>query len=194
MTRQELYDLVWSKPMRDAAGTIPMSDVGLKMACVKLNVPVPAQGYWNKMQAGYRLRKWPLPPLAPGQPDRAYFARLPERATPDLVLRREQAKAALQTGTPASFRPDAKCHDCTRRTAAALKKVRPDRRGALNVSGPGIASLNVSAEMVGRALMLLDDLFRYVEKLGYSVAESANPAALSVDGEQVGVSISETFL
>jgi hypothetical protein len=52
MTRQELYDLVWSKPMRDAAATIPMSDVGLKKACLGLNVPVPAQGYARSEEVG----------------------------------------------------------------------------------------------------------------------------------------------
>jgi hypothetical protein len=193
MTRQELYDLVWSKPMRDAAAAIPMSDVGLKKACVRLNVPVPAQGYWNKVQAGYRLKQRPLPPLTPGQLDRATFAGVRPRASEDLVLRRDQAKAALQAGAPASFRSDVECHGCTRRTAAALKKVGPDRRGALKVGGSGIANLNVSTEMAGRALMLLDDLFRYVEKLGYSVAEHSSPAALAIDGVQVGVSIAETF-
>jgi hypothetical protein len=33
MTRRELYDLVWSTPMRDAARQVGMSDVGLKKVC-----------------------------------------------------------------------------------------------------------------------------------------------------------------
>jgi len=28
MTRKQLYDLIWSKPMRDAAAEIGISDVG----------------------------------------------------------------------------------------------------------------------------------------------------------------------
>jgi len=34
MTRGQLYDLIWSKPMRDAAAEIDISDVGLKNVCV----------------------------------------------------------------------------------------------------------------------------------------------------------------
>ena len=30
MTRQQLYELVWSTPMRDAARCVSISDVGLK--------------------------------------------------------------------------------------------------------------------------------------------------------------------
>jgi hypothetical protein len=61
LTREELYELVWSKPMRDAAATIPMSDVGLKKTCRRHNVPVPPRGYWNKFRAGHRMP--PEPPL-----------------------------------------------------------------------------------------------------------------------------------
>jgi len=61
ITRQKLYELVWSKPMRDAAATIPMSDRGLKKVCQRYAVPVPPQGYWNKLQAGHLVEPIPLP-------------------------------------------------------------------------------------------------------------------------------------
>src|SRR4051794_19247677 len=74
MSRQRLYDLVWSMPMRDAAATIPMSDVGLKKVCRRHGVPVPARGYWNKVHAGRPTpRKPPLPRSAEGQTDEFEF-------------------------------------------------------------------------------------------------------------------------
>jgi len=51
-SRRQLYDLVWSKPMRDAAADVGMSDGGLKKLCLRHRVPVPPQGYWNKVNAG----------------------------------------------------------------------------------------------------------------------------------------------
>jgi hypothetical protein len=44
LARKQLYDLIWSKPMRDAAAEIGISDVGLKKVCVRHRVPVPPQG------------------------------------------------------------------------------------------------------------------------------------------------------
>lgn len=44
LTRQELYDLVWTKPMRDVAASIPMSNVGLKKAVHPLPDPRSAAG------------------------------------------------------------------------------------------------------------------------------------------------------
>src|SRR5438045_1446917 len=59
-TREELYDLVWSEPMTKAAQRFGMSDVGLKKICVKNSVPVPARGYWRRLEVGKGTRRPPL--------------------------------------------------------------------------------------------------------------------------------------
>lgn len=68
-TRQELYDLVWSEPMRFLAKRYEISDRGLAKACEKSNIPVPERGYWNKLQAGKKVVKEPLPPRGFGMSD-----------------------------------------------------------------------------------------------------------------------------
>jgi hypothetical protein len=65
-TRQQLYDLVWAEPMRDAAKKLGMSDNGLRKHCVKAFVPLPPQGYWNKLRAGQKVKAVLLPPRPPG--------------------------------------------------------------------------------------------------------------------------------
>jgi len=47
VTREELYRLVWSKPITELAKEFGMSDVGLAKVCKKLNVPKPYRGYWQ---------------------------------------------------------------------------------------------------------------------------------------------------
>jgi hypothetical protein len=69
LTRQELYDLVWSEPMRTLAGKYGISDRGLAKACAAANVPVPERGYWNKLQAGRKVYKTRLPRRELGQSD-----------------------------------------------------------------------------------------------------------------------------
>lgn len=54
-TRKELYDLVWSEPMRDIAKRFEISDVGPAKACRNAEIPVPPRGYWNKQKAGHRV-------------------------------------------------------------------------------------------------------------------------------------------
>ncbi len=50
--RKELYDLVWSQPMRTIAASVGISDVALAKHCKKANIPVPNRGYWARKQAG----------------------------------------------------------------------------------------------------------------------------------------------
>jgi hypothetical protein len=46
LTRQDLLDLVWSKPMRDAAPGLGVSDTGLRKICRRHCVPRPPPGYF----------------------------------------------------------------------------------------------------------------------------------------------------
>jgi hypothetical protein len=57
LTKRELYDLVWSKPMRDLAAELGISDVGLAKVCDRHRVPKPERGHWNKIQAGQKTKK-----------------------------------------------------------------------------------------------------------------------------------------
>lgn len=74
-SRKELYDLVWSEPMRDLAKRFEISDVGLAKACRNAEIPVPPRGYWNKQKAGYRVAKSDLSPRRPGHSETVTIGR-----------------------------------------------------------------------------------------------------------------------
>lgn len=61
LTRQQLYDLVWSEAMRALSTHIGISDVAIAKHCRKSDIPVPERGYWNKLQAGQSVAKTVLP-------------------------------------------------------------------------------------------------------------------------------------
>lgn len=62
--RGELYEKVWSEPMRILAQQYGVSDVYLARVCRLLRVPLPGLGYWAKKSAGKPTKKRPpLPPL-----------------------------------------------------------------------------------------------------------------------------------
>ena len=62
LTREELYEKVWSTPGTKLAEELGISDVAITKRCKKLNVPRPSRGYWAKLAAGKKPRKLPLPP------------------------------------------------------------------------------------------------------------------------------------
>ncbi len=69
-TRKELYDLVWSQPMKSVAEDVGISDVALAKHCKKANIPVPNRGYWAQKQAGKRTIQVALPLRFFGASDR----------------------------------------------------------------------------------------------------------------------------
>ncbi len=61
VSRQDLYDKVWSEPMTKLAQEYGISDVALAKICRKLDIPYPGRGYWRKNQTGKVVKQIPLP-------------------------------------------------------------------------------------------------------------------------------------
>lgn len=61
VTREQLYEQVWSVPIWKLCEQYGLSDNGLRKVCRRLSVPVPPRGYWAKVEAGKKVRKAVLP-------------------------------------------------------------------------------------------------------------------------------------
>ena len=68
-TRLELYQLVWSEPLRKLAKPFGISDVAIAKRCRKSNIPLPGLGYWAKKEAGKQVFQPAFPPRGLGQSD-----------------------------------------------------------------------------------------------------------------------------
>jgi hypothetical protein len=64
ISRQDLYELVWSEPTTALARRFGISDVGLAKVCRRSAIPAPPRGYWAKIAAGNLVPR-------PGLPERA---------------------------------------------------------------------------------------------------------------------------
>jgi hypothetical protein len=69
LSRKELYELVWSEPLRILAPRFSISDVALKKACARAEVPTPGLGHWAKKAAGKSMLQVALPARPPGMDD-----------------------------------------------------------------------------------------------------------------------------
>ena len=68
-SRDDLYELIWSRPMTKLAGEFGISDVALSKKCKKLGIPRPGLGYWRRVESGWRGKKMPLPKRKADQPE-----------------------------------------------------------------------------------------------------------------------------
>ena len=66
LSREALYERVWTDPVRTVAQAFDVSETWLKKICASAVVPVPDRGYWAKLRAGKKAVRAPLPPRPPG--------------------------------------------------------------------------------------------------------------------------------
>ena len=64
-------------PLSQLCEKYGLSDNGLRKVCKRLNVPVPARGYWAKVEAGHKVRKTALPSMV--EPSSTQIWREPKR-------------------------------------------------------------------------------------------------------------------
>ena len=88
VTREELYEQVWSKPMTELAKQYSVSSSYLARICTRTNVPRPERGYWAKLAAGKRVNRRQLPEARDG--DELVWCRggdqvIPRRISPQAI-------------------------------------------------------------------------------------------------------------
>ena len=61
LTRNELYDLMWSEPITSISKKYVISNDGLKKISGEMQIPCPEPGYWMKLQFSKKVKKVMLP-------------------------------------------------------------------------------------------------------------------------------------
>jgi len=64
LSREELYELVWSEPLLSLSKKFGLSDNGLRKRCNAMKVPTPPRGHWKRTRHGHRGMRPPLPPMS----------------------------------------------------------------------------------------------------------------------------------
>lgn len=188
ITRQELYDEVWSMAVSKLAPKYNLSDVGFAKFCKRCDIPRPPRGYWAKLEAGKNVKKTPLPKHDEEDEIRVY---VPE---PGEVEAQEEAKSNVEKETEALPRIEVAktlrgCHALVSQTRQAFEgaKIRDD--GILQSPSDSKLDLIVSRDQLRRSLLLFDALLKALESLGHKV--TAGPK-IEVDGQTVSLAIRET--
>lgn len=92
VTREELYALVWAKPMIRIAEEFGVSTTTLAQICARLDVPCPPRGHWIKKEFGKKLVSFELPPRTDDVPESAEIV----AAAPRPAALQEAARSAAE--------------------------------------------------------------------------------------------------
>lgn len=164
MTREELYELVWSTPMIRVAEKFEVSGSYLARVCTELRVPRPERGYWAKLAVGKAPQRSALPDPMPGDP--IVWSR--GAGLPAPVLPRPSQAPRPRSPRPA--RPVVGIHGLIRGAKAhflAGRKV--DDEVHLKPYKKLLVDITVSRSGLDKALDFANDLFNALESAGHRV-------------------------
>lgn len=189
-TREEFYQLVWSKPMTHLAKEFALSDVALHKICKKHDIPNPPLGWWAKKAAGKAVKQTPLPKAEAGTSDRITISAGQLGPEPEVIATaRENARllaSSIDTDAALSSNP------IIDRTIAQLRKAKPSSiNGLVTVEALNVIKVSVASASIDRLVLALNRIIAAADVLGIKLARGEKTAAFICDGEVIGFSISE---
>lgn len=194
LTREELYELVWTTPMQKLALQFGLSDRGLAKACARLGIAVPGRGYWARHAIGTAPARPPLRPTRDGEVRELWL----DAHDPDEQAAEAARRDARREPPPVEVRPTlGRAHPAVHALDRALRQSRRDPGGMLAVPGEHGAVVRVTVVCRDRALRCLDALARALEQRETRVecAPGRDGAACrfeaSRDGESCRISLVE---
>ncbi|MFC4593687.1 hypothetical protein [Sphingobium tyrosinilyticum] len=189
-TRQEFYDLVWSKPLTHLAKEFVLSDVALHKICKKHDIPHPPLGWWAKKAAGKPVKQAPLPPLEDRVLAQITIAAGELRAEPDLIAgARERARILAS----AVVEDDPTPNQIVERTIAELIRAKPNATTKLTkVEKRGLIKLEVAPESADRLALALNRIAAVGAPMGIRITSTDAAAAFECDGEMICFSVTES--
>jgi hypothetical protein len=196
MTRDELYALVWDRPVTKVAADFGISDVALRKICKKHDIPTPPIGYWARLSHGKQTTKIPLPTQKTGTSISIVVNRRRKMELPEEIKAlQSEARVRAALGDFNVNAPDHSPKQWSRYAAVtrrALREAVPDHCGFVSCKGTGISEVKVSRKSLDRAIRILHGFLEAVEIRGYELKPVDPGLMLVVKGLSFGFGLHET--
>jgi hypothetical protein len=178
ISRQDLYEQVWSQPITKLAEKDGLSYMGLRNKCKKLDIPLPPIGYWVKKQFGKASPRPPLPSFEGASDVTFEIGNRKDRLIEKEKFSEAQERIAFEKLN------DNQVHVLDRLTSPHLlirqagdilrsSKLYFADHDLLNPGGETCLDIRVSKASLGRALRIMNALIIALEKRGFKVSVTA---------------------
>lgn len=192
ISREELYEKVWTSPLRKLAPQFGLSDVGLAKICKRHSIPLPGLGYWTRVQFGKHPKREPLPQLEKTARNQLEIVIQPTPANAILkdvnsMVKVEPVQIQLSDTEPIS-------HPLAIRTQKLLSHATKNERGLLIPKNGIVHHISVSDTALPRALRILNGVLRVLEEQSFTLkwgTEGESRLCILAFDEELGLTISE---
>jgi hypothetical protein len=204
VSRQALFEDVWTRPLSTIAPEYGLSDVGLRKICDRADIPTPGRGYWAKVASG---KTFPRPKFRPAKnPDfETVYIHGTAQPAPHIVETLKRVRSTRETkgkaesevkveepaqgGNGAQSPEPLEVHRLAKATVAKI--VAAKKAGFVRVAGKGLFNVTVTAEHGDRIGRILTLLIAANEEMGWHVENTDKGLRLMPDGEPLAFDITE---
>ena len=198
ISRKELYDLVWSKPLLQLAKEFGLSDNGLRKICKKYDIPLPKMGYWQKVQFGKKVEKeklgnsknWTNIKITIRESeanDEEHHLTKVARTLKEI----EQACSNLLPVPKTLSKPHPLVKEAKINLDSKKKKTSWRNLPECIQTDRHLLSISVQKHNVPRALLIMDTFIKMAERRGHKIIIDHNGTKLIVNGEKFGIRFRE---
>jgi hypothetical protein len=199
LSREQLYDLVWSKPIQSLAREYGISDVGFAKRCHRYGIPVPPRGYWARVDAGQFPKREPLPDRRDLRDPQIRMMRFDAAETgqaqqpkPIDIAAKKLRERVESYVVPESLPADA--HPLVRKARQLLEKANIDNEGLYELPKTPCLDIRAGPLTVDRALRIWNALLLLFEQSDFNVdVTTATPSTtiVTVNDERLSVALFE---
>ena len=161
ITRKELYNLVWSKPITVLAKEFVFDAYNLRKICKKHNIPLPESGYWQKIKYNKEVSIIELP--VDKEKDDLTILYLNEKGhvtyNPPKNIKsklKSEIENKLSLKVPEKLSKPHKYIVATKEYHKAIKIRNKTRNWSMKIDDSDALSINVSDGLFSRALRFMD--------------------------------------
>jgi len=184
VTRHELYNQVWTKPMSQLCFEYSLSDVGLAKICRKHNIPRPYLGYWAKKAAGKKAAQTKLP-----NPESNPIISITIYDRGVLPIMLPPNDDGVTPPEPVVVSNSLRgCHSLVSNTRDLLERAKAGEDGLVRVAEDLPLAIRVSKQSLHRSLLLFDAMLRELIHRGYPVGSRPT---VTIDNVEFTISITE---
>jgi|ERR1035437_92561 hypothetical protein len=197
LTRKELYDLVWSTPMTAISKKYEISSDRLKGICKKVNVPMPDNGYWQKLHYKKPVTIKELPDEISSDKEIVLNAidKNVEISSSEILIRKKLIKEIedihdLPIQVPLKLTNPDRLIIEAKESLTVDKQFNRDYNGLISTKS-GLVSITVTQESIGRALRFMDAFIKLLRARGHELIINQGTTYAVVFGEEIVICLQE---
>jgi len=194
-TRQEVYDLVWSKPLRHLAEQYKFKENYWKEICTAQNIPVPPLGYWMKIEYGKQVHQTKLPIVE--KEELVNLQEYRQIQTSSIPSRYHSRTQAIQDQFPKEcIVPKRLTHPCpmiemAKKDLSQRKNESWGRKDQIIQTRGSNLAIHVTWKNIARALRIFDTFIKLLRKRGHQITIENRETVVRVDEEEFMVKVRE---